>query len=140
MKRPAANGKRTGKGGAGERSRRGRAAVTVGFAFGAAFGLALGAVAYFLDLNAASGGILAYGVRVTGHRDILEDVIWFLSGGFIGGMFAAYAAWRADRSRGAGIGKEHVLNRTFRVLDGGVAPGTGENPTRGGDAGSGNRS
>ncbi len=139
MKRTAANRKGTETGRAGGRSRRGRAALMVGFAFGAAFGLALGAVAYFMDLNAASGGILAYGVRVTGHRDILEDVFWFLSGGFIGGMFAAYAAWRSDRTRAAGIGKEHVLNRTFRVLDGGIAEGTRETPPRGGDAGSGNR-
>ncbi len=140
MKRTAANRKKTETGRAGGRSRRGQAALVVGFAFGAAFGLALGAVAYFMDLNPASGGILAYGIRLTGHRDILEDAFWFLSGGFIGGMVAAYAAWRADRSRAAGIGKEHVLNRTFRVLDGGTAAGTRDKPNRGGDAGRGNGS
>ncbi len=139
MKRSAVNRKRSETGRPGGRSRAGRAALVVGFAFGVAFGLTLGAVAYFMNRDAAPGGILAYGIRLTGHKDIVEDVVWFLSGGFIGGMIAAYAAWRAERSRAAGIGTEHVLNRTFRVLEGGIAAGSPDGPSRGGDAGSGNR-
>lgn len=119
----------------GGRSRPGRAALIVGFVFGVAFGLALGAVAYLMDFSAVPGGILAYGAQLTGHQDIAEDVIWFLSGGFIGGMIAAYAAWRADRSRADGIGDEHVLHRTFRVLDGGIAEGAVGEPSRNGKSG-----
>jgi len=95
--------------------------LAVGFAFGLAFGLALGAVAYFLNIKAVPSGILAYGIQLTGHPDVAEDLIWFFSGGFIGATTAVYAVWRVTRSRADGIEKEHVFNRTFRVLDGGPA-------------------
>ena len=116
----------------GGRLRPGHAALVVGFAFGVAFGLTLGAVAYFMNLEAVPGGILAYGIQLTGHPDIPEDLVWFLSGGFIGAMVAALAAWRAEKRRADGIGKEHVLNRTFRVLEGGQATGSREMPSPGG--------
>lgn len=121
MNRAAARGKATGTDRAGVPPPRGRAVLAVGFAFGLAFGLALGAVAYFIDLTAVPGGILAYGIRLTGHADIAEDVFWFFSGGFIGATTAAYAAWRVSASRADGIEREHVFNRTFRVLEGGPA-------------------
>jgi len=104
----------------------------VGFALGLAFGLALGAVAYFMKLNAVPSGILAYGIQLTGHPDIPEDMIWFLSGGFIAATATAYAAWRANRRRANGIENEHILNRTFRVLDGGpAADPEAESPRKG---------
>lgn len=127
---------RPGAGRAGDRSGPGRASLGVGFAFGAAFGLALGAVAYFTGSGTAPGGVLDYAIRITGHRDIAEDLIWLCSGGFIGAMLATYAAWRADRRRADGIGKEHVINRTFRVLDGGRAGSPDESSPVGGESGS----
>ncbi len=129
MNRSAVGGKGTGANRTGGRPRAGRAALAVGFAFGAAFGLALGAVAYFMSLESAPSGVLAYGMRLTGHADMPEDLIWFFSGGFIGAMMAAYAAWRADRRRTDGIGKEHVFNRTLRVIEGDPAAGAREMPS-----------
>lgn len=119
MDRSAAGRKGSIPGRAGSRARPGRAALVVGFAFGVAFGLALGAVAYFMSFKAAPSGVLAYAIQLTGHPDIAEDLIWLFSGGFIGAMFVAYAAWRAEKSRANWLGDEHVLHRTFRVLDGG---------------------
>ncbi len=126
MNRAAARGKGTGTDRAGGRSDLRRAALAVGFAFGVAFGLALGAVAYFLNLKAGPGGILSYGIQLTGHPDIAEDLIWLFSGGFIGATTAVYAVWRVSRRRADGIEKEHVINRTFRVLEGGPASDPGE--------------
>ncbi len=139
------NRRTAGKGGpglsrAGSRPRPGRAALVVGFAFGTAFGLALGAVAYFLNLKSAPKGILAFAVHATGHPDIAEDLIWLFSGAFIGAMLAAYGAWRAEKSRAGGLGDEHVLHRTFRVLDGGAAEGTPGDPTGDGKSGGSARS
>lgn len=121
MNRAAARGKGTGTDRAGGRPGRARAVLAVGFAFGLAFGLALGAVAYFMNLKAVPSGILAYGIQLTGHPDIAEDLIWFFSGGFIGATFAVYAVWRLSRGRADGIEREHIFNRTFRVLEGGPA-------------------
>lgn len=140
MNRPAARKTGTGTGRAGGRFQPGRAALAVAFAFGVAFGLALGAVAYFMNLKADPSGVLAYAIQLTGHPDIAEDLIWLSSGAFIGAMVAAYAAWRADKRRTDGIGKEHVLHRTFRVLDGGVAADTQGEPSRDGESGGTDRS
>ena len=130
----------TGRGGSGSsregsRARAGRAALIVGFAFGVAFGLALGAVAYFMSFKAAPSKVLASAIQLTGHPDIAEDLIWLFSGAFIGAMFAAYAAWRAEKGRADGLGKEHVLHRTFRVLDGGHTEGAAGEPSRNGKSG-----
>lgn len=117
---------------AGTRSGAARAGLAAGFVFGTAFGLALGAIAYFVNFGDDPGALFSYAVRLTGHRDLAEDLIWLFSGGFIGAMIAAWAAWRAERRRADGIGTEHVLNRTFRVLDGEQAPGApDELPHRG---------
>ncbi len=140
MHRPGARKAGTGTSHAGGRFRPGRAALAVGFAFGVAFGLALGAVAYFLNLRPAPDGALAYAIRLTGHQDIAEDLIWLFSGAFIGAMFTAYGAWRAEKRRGDGLGNEHVLHRTFRVLDGGAAAGTPREPAGDGKSGGGSRS
>ena len=121
---------------AGSRPGPGRAALAVGFAFGAAFGLALGAVAFFTGAGTAPDGVLDFAIRVTGHGDIAEDLIWLFSGGFIGAMLATYAAWRADRRRADGIGKEHVINRTFRVLEGGPTATREKEPSPNGESGS----
>ncbi len=123
-----------GRGGTG-RLRPGRAALAVGFAFGLAFGLALGAVAYFLDYRATPGGLLSFATRTTGHADIAEDLVWLFSGAFIGAMLAAYGAWRAEKRRAEGLAEEHVLHRTFRVLDGGLAAGTPGEPPGDGESG-----
>ncbi len=129
MHRPSARKTGAGAGRAGRDLRPGRAALAVGFAFGVAFGLALGAVAYFMNLKSAPSGVLAYAIHLSRHPDIAEDLIWLFSGAMIGAMFAAYGAWRAEKRRGEGFGKEHVLHRTFRVLDGASAaepPGDGK--------------
>ncbi len=140
MNRPADRRPGTGTGRARGRVQPGRAALAVGFAFGVAFGLALGAVAYFMNLKAAPGGILAYATRLTGHPDIAEDLIWLFSGAFIGAMLVAYAAWRAEKRRAEGIEKEHVLHRSFRVLDGDVGAGIRGGPPREGGSGGAERS
>ena len=135
MNRPAARKTGSGARGAPGSFRPGRAALAVGFAFGLAFGLALGAVAYFLDFRAAPSGLLSFAVETTGHPDIAEDLIWLFSGAFIGAMLAAYGAWRAEKRRAEGLAKEHVLHRTFRVLDGGLAPGPPGEPPGDGKSG-----
>lgn len=140
MNRSRTGKKDSGADRAGRRPRPGRAALAVGFAFGVAFGLALGAVAYFASLRAAPSGVLAYAIRLTGHPDIAEDLIWLFSGAFIGAMFTAYGAWRAEKGRGDGLGKEHVLHRTFRVLDGAHAADTPGQPTGDGKSGGAARS
>ncbi len=139
MNRSASGRPAAGPGRGGSRPGPGRAALVVGFAFGVAFGLALGAVVYFLNLKAAPSGILAYAIRLTGHPDIAEDLVWLFSGAFIGAMFAGYGAWRAEKSRGRGLGKEHVIHRTFRVLDGGPEAGAEGAPPPGGTSDGGNR-
>lgn len=135
MNRSAAGRKGFVPGRAGSRARPGRAALAVGFAFGVAFGLALGAVTYFMSFKTAPSRVLAYASQLTGHPDIAEDLIWLFSGAFIGAMFVAYAAWRAEKSRANGLGEEHVLHRTFRVLDGGQAAGNPEESTGDGKTG-----
>lgn len=140
MDRSGSERKRAGAGRPGGRSGPGRAALGVGFAFGAAFGLALGAVAFLTGAGTVPGGVLDYAIRITGHRDIAEDLIWLCSGGFIGAMLATYAAWRADRRRADGIGKEHVINRTFRVFEGGPAAARETQPPRNGESGNRSRS
>ena len=140
MHRSSTGGKKPRASRAGGHSPPGRAALVVGFAFGVAFGLALGAVAYFLNLKAAPNGALAYAIRLSGHEDIAEDLVWLFSGAFIGAMFAAYGAWRAEKRRADGLGQEHVLHRTFRVLDGGGAAQTRREPAGDGESGGTTRS
>jgi hypothetical protein len=87
--------------------------VVLSFLIGMAFGLAVLSLAFFSNRSTIAGDILNYGVRVTGHADIDEDLIWLFCGIVIGASVTCLAWWRDNHARTVGLRKEDVLNRLF---------------------------
>lgn len=85
--------------------------VALSFVIGATFGISIFALAYFSTRNNFAAEALRYGVRITGHPDIGEDMAWFFCGIVFGASVACLAWWRDSKAQSADLGKAHVLNR-----------------------------
>ena len=87
--------------------------IILSFLIGLTFGISTLALTYFSTRNDVTAGALRYGVQLTGHTDISEDLVWFFCGIVIGASVACLAWWRDDNARSAGLEKADVLNRLF---------------------------
>lgn len=87
--------------------------VVLSFVIGMSFGISILVLAYFSKRNNAISHVLSYGVMVTGHADLGEDLVWLFCGIVIGATAICYAWWRDTTTSGAGLEKEDVLNRLF---------------------------
>ena len=87
--------------------------VVLSFVIGIAFGISILALVYFSTRNDVAAGALRYGVQITRHPDIDEDLVWFFFGIVVGASVACLAWWRDSKAQPAGLEKADVLNRLF---------------------------
>ena len=85
--------------------------VVLSFMIGMTFGISVLAIAFFSKRNDTAAQMLRYGIQVTGHTDIGEDLIWLFCGIVIGASVACLAWWRDNKARTVGLEKADVLNR-----------------------------
>ena len=91
--------------------------VVLSFLIGMTFGISDLAIAYFSNRSEIAEQALRYGIQVTGHPDIDEDLVWLFCGVVIGASVACLAWWRDSKSRNAGLEKADVVNRLFADPD-----------------------
>jgi hypothetical protein len=87
--------------------------VVLSFVIGITFGISIFAIAYFSTRNDAAAEALRYGVRITGHSDIGEDMAWLFCGIVVGASVTCLAWWRDSKAQSVGLEKGDVLNRLF---------------------------
>lgn len=87
--------------------------VVLSFGVGLSFGIAILALTYFSTRNEVAAEALRYGVQVTRHSDIGEDMVWFFCGIVVGASVASLAWWRDGKAQSVGLEKGDVLNRLF---------------------------
>jgi len=87
--------------------------VVLSFLIGMTLGISILALAYFSTRNDVAADALRYGVRITGHPDIDEDMFWFFCGIVVGASVTCLAWWRDNKVRSIGLEKADVLNRLF---------------------------
>ena len=87
--------------------------VVLSFVIGATFGISILALAYFSTRNNVAAEALRYGVQITGHSDIGEDVAWFFCGIVVGASVTCLTWWRDSKAQSVGLEKGDVLNRLF---------------------------
>jgi len=87
--------------------------VVLSFMIGATLGISIFALAYFSTRNDVAAGALRYGVQITGHPDVGEDMAWFFCGSLVGASVTCLAWWRDGKARSVGLEKGDVLNRLF---------------------------
>jgi len=87
--------------------------LVLSFSFGMAFGIGILALAFFSNRIDFAARSLRYGVEITGHPDVNEDLIWLFCGIVIGAAVTCLAWWRDSKAQSAGLEKAHVLNRFF---------------------------
>ncbi len=97
-------------------------AVALAFTVGMAFGIFMLVLAFFSDRNDFTASVLRFGIQVTGHQDIGEDLIWLCSGAVIGAAVVFLAWWRDNRARDEQLDRADVLNRLFADPEGGCSP------------------
>jgi len=85
--------------------------VVLSFVIGLTFGIAILALAYFSTRNDVAAEALRYGVQVTGHSDVGEDMVWFFCGIVVGASVISLAWWRDSKAQSAELEKADVLNR-----------------------------
>jgi hypothetical protein len=85
--------------------------VVLSFVVGVTFGISVLALAYFSSRNEVAAKALRYGVRITGHTDVDEDMVWFFCGIVVGASVACVAWWRDAKAQSAELEKADVLNR-----------------------------
>jgi len=88
--------------------------VVLSFVIGATFGILIFAIAYFSTRSDVAAEALRYGVRITGHPDVGEDMAWFFCGIVVGASVTCLAWWRDGKAQSAGLEKGDVLNRLVR--------------------------
>jgi hypothetical protein len=98
-------------------------AVALSFAIGLSLGIFIFALAYFSTRNDVAAEVLRYGVRITGHSDVDEDLVWFFCGIVGGASVTCLAWWRDSKAQSAGMEKADVLNRQFTDQTPTMAPG-----------------
>jgi hypothetical protein len=87
--------------------------VVLSFVLGITLGISIFALAYFSTRNEVAAEAVQYGVRITGHSDIDEDLVWFFCGIVVGASGTVLAWWRDSRAQTVGLEKADVLNRLF---------------------------
>jgi hypothetical protein len=85
--------------------------VVLSFVIGVTFGISILALAYFSTRNNVATEALRYGVQITGHSDIDEDMAWFFCGSLVGASVTCLAWWRDSKAQSVGLEKADVLNR-----------------------------
>jgi hypothetical protein len=85
--------------------------VVLSFVIGVTFGISILALAYFSTRNDVAAEALRYGVRITGHSDVGEDLAWFFCGSVVGAAVTCLAWWRDSKAQSVGLEKGDVLNR-----------------------------
>ncbi|MGE5284785.1 MAG: hypothetical protein ACM3OG_07435 [Actinomycetota bacterium] len=85
--------------------------VVLSFMIGATFGISILSLAYFSSRSGVAAEALRYGVRISGHTDIDEDMVWFFCGVVAGASVACLAWWRDSRAQSVDLEKADVLNR-----------------------------
>jgi len=87
--------------------------VVLSFVIGLTFGICILALVYFSTRNDVAAEALRYGVQITGHSDIDEDLVWLFCGTVIGVSVTCLAWWRDSKAQSVGLEKADVLNRLF---------------------------
>jgi hypothetical protein len=85
--------------------------VILSFMIGITLGISIFTLAYFSTRNEVAAEAVQYGVRITGHSDIDEDLVWFFCGIVVGASGTVLAWWRDSRAQSVGLEKADVLNR-----------------------------
>ena len=100
--------------------------VVLSFGIGLSFGISILALAYFSTRNEVAVEALRYGVQITRHSDVGEDMVWFFCGIVVGAVIISLAWWRDSKAQSVGLEKADVLNRLFTD----PAPPIGRGPER----------
>jgi hypothetical protein len=87
--------------------------VVLSFAIGMTLGISILALAYFSTRSDVAAEALRYGVQITGHSDVGEDMVWFFCGIVVGASVTCLAWWRDVKAQSVGLEKGDVLNRLF---------------------------
>lgn len=87
--------------------------VVLSFVIGLTFGIFILALAHFSTRNEFAAETLRYGVQISGHSDVDDDMVWFFCGTVIGASVTCLAWWRDSKAQSAGLEKADVLNRLF---------------------------
>jgi hypothetical protein len=85
--------------------------VVLSFGIGLSFGISILALAYFSTRNEVAAEALRYGVQITRHSDVGEDMVWFFCGIAVGAAVISLAWWRDSKAQSVGLEKSDVLNR-----------------------------
>ena len=85
--------------------------VVLSFAIGLTFGISILALTYFSSRNDIAAKALQYGVQITGHQDVGEDMVWFFCGIAVGASVTCLAWWRDSKTQSGGLENADVLNR-----------------------------
>ncbi len=85
--------------------------VALSFMIGMTLGILIVAFAYFSSRSQFGGTVYGYGVRLSGHTDIDEDLLWFLCGVVVGAGVLSWAWWRDGKAQADGLEDADVLNR-----------------------------
>jgi hypothetical protein len=87
--------------------------VVLSFGIGLSVGISILALAYFSTRNEVAAEALRYGVQITRHPDVGEDMVWFFCGIVVGAAVISLAWWRDGKAKSVGLEKADVLNRLF---------------------------
>ena len=98
--------------------------VILSFVLGIAFGISILALAYFSTRVDVAAEALRFGVQITHHADVDEDMLWFFCGAVAGASVTCLAWWRDAKAQSAGLEEADVLNRLFKDPAPPRAPGT----------------
>ena len=85
--------------------------VALSFVIGLTFGISILAFAYFSSRNEVAAEALRYGVQITGHTDVDEDMAWLFCGIVVGAAVTCLAWWRDSKAQSVDLEKADVLNR-----------------------------
>jgi len=88
--------------------------VILSFLIGITFGICILALAYFSSRNDVAAEALRFGIRITHHSDVDEDMVWFFCGIVVGASVTCLAWWRDGKAKSAGLEEADVLNRLIR--------------------------
>lgn len=111
--------------------------VVLSFVIGLSFGISILALTYFSTRNEVAAGALRYGVQITGHSDVGEDMVWFFCGIVVGASVTCLAWWRDGKMQSVGLEKADVLNRLIRDPVPPIVRGPGKLPELGAGLGKG---
>jgi hypothetical protein len=100
--------------------------VVLSFVIGMTLGISILALAYFSTRNDVAAEALRYGVQITGHSDVGEDMAWFFCGIVIGASVTCLSWWRDSKAESVGLEKGDVLNRLLKD----PSPPIGRGPER----------